>query len=90
MQRILDALRDAGFASLRAQIERRVWRHRDAASLVAALRAGTARMAALIDAQSPQALRAIVADIDANAAAWRDTDGLALPIVAVIASGVKR
>lgn len=90
VQRILDALRDAGFASLRAQIERRVWHHRDAASLVAALRAGTARMAALIDAQSPQALRAIVADIDANAAAWRDADGLALPIVAVIASGVKR
>jgi hypothetical protein len=35
-------------------------------------------------------LGAIVADIDANAAAWRDAGGLALPIVAVIASGVKR
>ena len=90
VQQILDALRDAGFASLRAQFERRLWRHRDAAGLVAALRAGTARMAALIDAQSPAALHAIVADIDANAAAWRDADGLALPIVAVIASGAKR
>jgi SAM-dependent methyltransferase len=90
VQRILDALRDAGFASLQAQLERRVWRHRDAASLVAALRAGTARMAALIDAQSPAALRAIVADIDANTAAWRDADGLALLVAAVIASGVKR
>lgn len=90
VQQILDALRDAGFASLQAQLERHVWRHRGAASLVASLRAGTARMAALIDAQSPAALRAIVADIDANAAAWRDADGLALPIAAVIASGVKR
>ncbi|HVC60277.1 MAG TPA: methyltransferase domain-containing protein [Acetobacteraceae bacterium] len=90
VRQILDALRDAGFMSLQAQLERRVWRHRDAASLVAALRAGTARMAALIDAQSPAALRAIVADIDANAAAWRDAHGLALPIAAVIAAGVKR
>jgi SAM-dependent methyltransferase len=90
VSQILDTLRDAGFASLQAQLERRVWRHRDAASLVAALRAGTARMAALIDAQPPAALRAIVADIDANAAAWCDANGLALPIAAVIASGVKR
>ncbi len=90
VQQILDALRTAGFVSLQAQLERRVWRHRDAASLVAALRAGTARMAALIDAQSPAALGAIITDIDANAAAWRDAGGLALPIVAVIASGVKR
>jgi ubiquinone/menaquinone biosynthesis C-methylase UbiE len=90
VQQILDALRAAGFASLTAQLERRVWRHRDAAGLVAALRAGTARMAALIDAQSAAALGAIVADIDANAAAWRDADGLALPIAAVIASGVRR
>ena len=89
-EQILDALRAAGFASLTAQLERRVWRHRDAAGLVAALRAGTARMAALIDAQSAAALGAIVADIDANAAAWRDADGLALPIAAVIASGVRR
>ena len=40
VRQIMDALRDAGFASLQAQLERRVWRHRDAASLVAALRAG--------------------------------------------------
>jgi SAM-dependent methyltransferase len=90
VRQILDALGDAGFGSLQAQIERRVWRHRDAANLVAALRAGTARMAALIDAQSPAALSAIVANIDTNAAVWRDAGGLALPIVAVIASGVKR
>ena len=89
VQQILDALRAAGFGSLRAQLERRVWRHTDGAGLVGALRAGTARMAAQIEAQSPAALRAIVADIDVNAALWRDAEGLALPIVAVIASGTK-
>ncbi|HUB12741.1 MAG TPA: methyltransferase domain-containing protein [Acetobacteraceae bacterium] len=89
VQQILEALRGAGFESLRAQFERRVWRHANGASLVAALRAGTARMAAQIEAQSPAALRAVIADIDTNAAAWRDGEGLALPIVAVIASGSK-
>jgi len=34
-------------------------------------------------------LSAIVDDIDANAGAWREAGGLALPIVAVIAQGVK-
>jgi len=89
VRQILDALRGAGFGALRAQLERRVWRHADGAALVASLRAGTARMASVIDAQSPAALRAIIADVDANASAWRDGDGLALPIVAVIASGTK-
>lgn len=89
VQQILDALRAAGFGSLRAQLERRLWRHADAPSLVTALRAGTARMAALIEAQSSTALRAIIADIESNAAPWRADGGLALPIVAVIAAGVK-
>ncbi|HUN39995.1 MAG TPA: methyltransferase domain-containing protein [Acetobacteraceae bacterium] len=89
VQHILDALREAGFGALRAQLERRVWRHADGASLVGALRAGTARMAAQIEAQSPAALRAIAVDIDTNAAVWHDDEGLSLPIVAVIASGVK-
>jgi SAM-dependent methyltransferase len=89
VQQILDALRNAGFGALRAQLERRVWRHADGASLVAALRAGTARLAARIEAQSPAALAAVIADIDANAAAWREGDALALPLVAVIAAGTR-
>jgi SAM-dependent methyltransferase len=89
VQQILDALRNAGFGALQAQFERRVWRHRDGANLVAALRAGTARMAALIDAQSDADLSAVVADIDAHAGLWQSDRGLALPIVAVIAAGMK-
>ena len=89
IEQILDALRHAGFGALKAQLERRVWQHADGAGLVAALRAGTARMAARIDALSEAALCAAIADIDANAAPWRAANGLMLPIVAVIASGTK-
>jgi len=88
-QDCLDALSAAGFADVRAQLEQRIWRHADGAGLVAALRAGTARMAAMIEAQPPDLLPAIIADIEANAAAFRDANGLALPVAAVIASGAK-
>jgi SAM-dependent methyltransferase len=84
-----DALRKAGFAGCTTHLVRTTWRHRDAEALVAALRAGTARMAAMIEAQPPDAMAAIVADIAANAAGYGDAEGLAVPIAAVIASGVK-
>jgi ubiquinone/menaquinone biosynthesis C-methylase UbiE len=51
--------------------------------------ADAVRMAALLEAQRPDALAAIVADIAANAECYRDDDGIAVPIAAVIASGVK-
>lgn len=85
-----EALLQAGFDRPEIRLERRIWRHADAASLVAALRAGTARMAAMIDAQPAAAMPAILADIQRQAADWRDGAGLALPIAAVIAAGVKR
>ena len=53
------------------------------------LRAGTARMAAMIEAQRPAAMPAIIADIDESAKRFRDADGIAVPIAAVIAFGVK-
>ena len=84
-----DALREAGFADCTTHLVHATWRHRDAQALVAALQAGTARMAALLEAQRPDAMAAIVADIAANAECYRDADGIAVPIAAVIASGVK-
>jgi SAM-dependent methyltransferase len=84
-----DALREAGFVDCATRLVRATWWHSNAAALVAALRAGTARMAAMLEAQRPDALRAIVADIAEHAEPYRDADGLALPIAAVIASGVK-
>ena len=83
------ALREAGFTSIATRTVTAIWRHRDGAALVAALRAGTARMAGLIMAQDPAALPAIAADIDAGAAPYRARNGIAVPIAAVIASGVK-
>lgn len=89
-QDCLDALAGVGFADVDARLEHRVWRHSDAAALVAALRAGTARMAAMIEGQQEGLLTDMVADIEENAAAYRDPTGLALPIAAVVAEGVRR
>lgn len=83
------ALREVGFADCSTIVTHASWSHRDAQGLVAALRAGTARMAAMLEAQQPEALTAIVADIAANAERYRNAEGLALPIAAVIASGVR-
>jgi SAM-dependent methyltransferase len=84
------ALEQAGFADCATRLVRATWRHRGSQALLAALQSGTARMAALLEAQRPSAWEAIVADIAAHAERYRDADVLALPIAAVIASGVKR
>jgi SAM-dependent methyltransferase len=84
-----DALREVGFADCATRLVRASWRHRDARALVMALQAGTARMAAMLEAQQPEAMAVIVADIAANAECYRSAAGLALPIAAVIASGVR-
>jgi SAM-dependent methyltransferase len=85
----LAALAAAGFTRTTARLVTGTWRHRDGASLLAALRAGTARMAAMIDAQSEGAIGAIAADVEAAAQPYRDGAGLALPIACVIAEGGK-
>jgi SAM-dependent methyltransferase len=86
----LDALGQAGFADTVTRPLQGTWRHADAAGLLAALQAGTARMAALIGAQDPAVLPAILAHIDAAAAPWRDDAGIGVPIAAIVAAGVKR
>jgi SAM-dependent methyltransferase len=83
------ALRQAGFAECTTELVRAIWHHAGAAELVTALQSGTARMAAVIEAQHPSAMPAIVADIDEHAERFRDADGIAVPIAAVIAAGVK-
>lgn len=84
-----DALRHVGFTDCTTALLRATWHQASAHALVAALQAGTARMAAMIEAQPRAALPAIIADIDANAARYRDANGIALPIAATIAAGVK-
>jgi ubiquinone/menaquinone biosynthesis C-methylase UbiE len=84
-----EALREAGFDDCATERVSAIWSLPDAGSLVTALRTGTARMAAMLEAQQPDALHAITADIAANAERYRNSEYLALPIAAVIASGVK-
>jgi SAM-dependent methyltransferase len=84
-----DALAEAGFAGCTTRLVHASWQHRDAQALVTVLQAGTARMAAMLEAQRPDALAAIVGDITANAECYRNADGIAVPIAAVIASGVR-
>lgn len=85
----LRALDAAGFSRTDARLVRGTWRHADAASLLAALRAGTARMAAMIEAQPEAAMPAILSGLEAAARPFRDGAGLAVPIACVIASGTR-
>ncbi len=85
----LRALNDAGFSRTEACLVRGTWRHADAASLLAALRSGTARMAAMLEAQSDEAMPAIVSGLETTTAPWRDGDGIAVPIACVIATGIR-
>ena len=82
-------LEAAGFADNSAEIVRAEWQLRDGHALLAALEAGTVRMAALIGAQQPSALAAMASDIDGQAARFRRGEILAIPTAAVLARGRK-
>jgi len=81
------ALEAAGFSGCTIRTVHATWQHRDAEALVAALCAGTARMAAVLDAQSPVAMHAIVYDVDRHAEAYRNSAGIGVPIAAFIVCG---
>jgi SAM-dependent methyltransferase len=83
------ALELAGFTGTGSRKLTGLWRQADGRALLGALRSGTARMAALIEAQTTDAIPAIIADIDREAAAYRDANGLAIPIAAFVAYGRK-
>lgn len=85
----LDALNQANFRQGRVVRIGKIWHHRNGAALLQALKAGTARMAALIGAQTPDALIRIADAIDAAATPYRDAAGLAIPIAAYLATGRK-
>ncbi len=86
----LRALHAAGFADREARLVRGVWRHHDAAALLAALLAGTARMAAMIEAQSAAAMPSILSGLDAAVEPYRDDAGIAVPIACIISVGIRR
>jgi SAM-dependent methyltransferase len=83
------AMEAAGFARIETQPARGMWRHRDAAELLGAFRAGTARMAAMIDAQSEAAMPAILSGLAAAVEPYRDGAGIAVPIACIISAGIR-
>jgi SAM-dependent methyltransferase len=84
----LSTLDRAGFARTSARIVQAEWLIASAQALVAALLAGTVRMAAVIAAQHPSTLPAIVADIARHAERYRRGDRLSVPIAAILARGI--
>jgi SAM-dependent methyltransferase len=85
----LAVLHGAGFEDCEAGLETREWHVDDPGELVAALRRGTVRTAALIEAQDQSAIPAILAHIARAAAPFRRGDGFAIPIVAIVARGTR-
>ncbi len=86
---VLPLLRNAGFAVCRAASVHREWLVDDPRDIVAALARGTVRTAALIAAQPAQMRPAIEAAVAEAAAPYRSGGGFAVPIVAILAYGVK-
>ena len=86
---VLRLLHAAGFVTAQTESVHREWHLDRAGELIASLRRGTVRTAALIAAQPASAMPAIEAEIARLAAPYRRADGFALPIVAILGRGRK-
>jgi SAM-dependent methyltransferase len=82
-------LRAAGFEAPRVAKVPMVWRLPSADAVIEAMADGTARTGPLLRAQNAEALRAIYASIREAVRRYETGRGLALPMPAVLASGVK-
>lgn len=89
IEHCVQVLEGAAFVDSSAEIVRSEWLLRDGRALLAALAAGTARMAALLAAQEPSAIAAIADDVNSQAERFRRGETLAIPIAAVLARGRK-
>ena len=89
MEDSMRALREAGFGQVRASTIAQRWRLANGRALFEALRVGTAGSSARIAAQPASALPEIIADVEKNACAYRDAEGIAVPMVAILAFGIK-
>ena len=83
------ALGAAGFHDANVRLVERAWRVASVRDILAAFRNGTARTAALIDAQDAAVLPAIEAHMAAQAERYRRGDELHIPIAAIVAAGVR-
>ena len=82
-------LSEAGFGRVHASTISRRWRLPNGRALFEALRVGTAGSSARINAQPVDRLPAIIADVEKHAERYRDAEGVAVPMVAILALGVK-
>ncbi|HJU15660.1 MAG TPA: methyltransferase domain-containing protein, partial [Stellaceae bacterium] len=85
----LSLLAASGFVGAEARPIERLWHIAASGDLVAGFRQGTVRTAALIAAQNEAALAAINAAVAESLAPYRQPDGYAVPVVAILACGVK-
>lgn len=83
------AIGQADFVDIGSRKLTGVWHQADGRALLTSLRSGTARMAAMIEAQAADAIAAILADIDREAERYRDAGGIAIPMAAFVAFGRK-
>lgn len=83
------ALSDAGFDAPSFAEVPQTWRVQDFEDAYAALTQGTVRAAATLHAQAPGAIDAIKAALRDTILRYRDGDGYAIPMPAVLASAVK-
>ena len=86
---LLRLLNAAAFAETKARRVHREWRVAGARDLLEGFHRGTVRTAALIDAQPAEALPEIEAAIASGIAAYRRPEGFAVPITAILGSGVR-
>jgi ubiquinone/menaquinone biosynthesis C-methylase UbiE len=86
---LLRVLHAAGFDKTEARRVAGEWCLATAGDLLKGFRRGTVRTAALIGAQPAAALPAIKAAIAQRVATYRRADGFAVPVVAILASGVR-
>jgi hypothetical protein len=85
----LRLLEVAGFVETEAKRVHREWCVTAARDLLEGFRRGTVRTAALIDAQPAAALPQIEAAIARGIAIYRRPHGFAVPITAILGSGVR-
>jgi ubiquinone/menaquinone biosynthesis C-methylase UbiE len=86
---LLQVLSAAGFTALGARRLTGEWRFEEAGDLVEGFRQGTVRTAALIAAQPAAVMPAVEAAIAQSVAGYRGPHGFAVPIVAILGSGMR-
>jgi SAM-dependent methyltransferase len=83
------ALEAVGFTDVHSTTLPLVWRFPDAEAVFAAIQEGTVRMAALLRAQTPEALETIRAAVRAEAATYATASGVEVPMGAALTSARK-